>query len=129
MVKYFMEKKKLNFLLKNTFLKRADLSKCFDNYPSLSWIKDIKNEHFASAATTLSTLGGEEKQSFMKKRSLTSMSKLNLIAASGMTPLTSKEKNLLANLNRQLEYLSYFENLPPNTLKVKCFCSQINVWN
>ena len=41
-VKYFMEKKKLNFLLKNNFLKRQDLSKCFDKYPFLSWIKDIK---------------------------------------------------------------------------------------
>lgn len=41
-----MEKKKLNFLLKNQFLKRADISSCLDKYKYLSWIKDFKNDSY-----------------------------------------------------------------------------------
>ena len=47
-VKHFIEKKKLNFLLRADLLKRADLAKCLDKYPSLSWIKDIKNDNFSA---------------------------------------------------------------------------------
>jgi hypothetical protein len=45
-VNYFKEKKKLNFLLKNQFLKRDDVSACLDKYDYLAWIKDLKNEKF-----------------------------------------------------------------------------------
>ncbi len=117
-----MEKKKLNFLLKNSYLKRADLSRCFDKYHYLSWIKDIKNEKFQESSKTLASLGREEKDSFMKKKSLISMSKLNLIANSGFENLSPSDKKLMDSLNRQLEYLSYFENLPPHTLKVSHSC-------
>ena len=113
-----MEKKKLNFLLKNNFLQRSDLSKCFDKYQFLSWIKDIKNEKNQSASRTLENLGREEKNSYMKKKSLVSMSKLNLIANSGFDNLNTADQKLMNNLNRQLEYLSYFENLPARILKV-----------
>jgi hypothetical protein len=41
-----MEKRKLNFLLKNQFIKRTDVSKCLDKYQYLSWIKDFKNDKF-----------------------------------------------------------------------------------
>lgn len=41
-----MEKRKLNFLLKNQFLKRPDISKCLDKYQYLSWIKDFKNDKY-----------------------------------------------------------------------------------
>ncbi len=111
-----MEKKKLNFLLKSNFLKRDDLSECFDKYPSLSWIKDIKNANYSKSQKTLEILGNEEKNSFMKKKTLISISKLNLIAAN--EHMDRNTKLILNNLNRQLEYLSYFENLPANTLKV-----------
>lgn len=117
-IKYFMEKRKLNFLLKNNYLKRVDLSECFDKYPYLSWIKNIKNEKFHDSARILGNLGSEEKNSFMKKKSLISMSKLNLIANAGFTNLNGTNKQMMDSLNRQLEYLSYFENLPSNTLKV-----------
>jgi len=114
-LKYFMEKKKLNFLLKSNFLKREDLSECFDKYPSLSWIKDIKNANYSKSQKTLEILGNEEKNSFMKKKTLLSISKLNLIAAN--QHMDKNTKLILNNLNRQLEYLSYFENLPADTLK------------
>ena len=113
-----MEKKKLSFLLKNNFLKRNDLSDCFDKYQFLSWIKNIKNQKYQEASKTLAYLGREEKNSVMKKKSLISMSKLNLIANSGIDNFTPEEKNLMNSLNRQLDYLSYFDNLPENTLKV-----------
>jgi len=116
-----MEKKKLNFLLKTNYLKRADLSRCFDKYHYLSWIKDIKNEKFQESSRTLAYLGREEKDSFMKKKSLLSMSKLNLIANSGFENLNPSDKKLLDGLNRQLDYLSYFENLSTQTLKVDFF--------
>ena len=67
-VRYFMEKRKLNFLLKNQFLNRQDVSKCLDKYPFLSWIKDFKNEKYLEASQTLENLGANEKESFMKKR-------------------------------------------------------------
>jgi hypothetical protein len=41
-----MEKRKLNFLLKNQFLKRSDVSKYLDKYQYLSWIKDLKNDKY-----------------------------------------------------------------------------------
>lgn len=63
-----MEKKSLKFLLKSSFLKRADISKCFDNYSYLSWIKDFKTEQFNQAANTLEVIGSDEKSSFTKKR-------------------------------------------------------------
>ena len=47
MVKHFMDKKSLNFLLKSNFLRRPDLSSCFDRYSFLSWIKDIKTDRFS----------------------------------------------------------------------------------
>ena len=117
-IKTFMEKKKLNFLLKNSFLKRADLSQCFDKYPFLSWIKDVKNDNFNGASNTLQSLGRDEKTSFMKKKSLLSMSKLNLLANVAFDNLNAKDRQNLKNLNRQLEYLTYFDNLPSSTLKV-----------
>lgn len=117
-IKTFMEKKKLNFLLKNSLLKRADLSECFNKYPFLSWIKDIKNNNFTGAYNTLQSLGRDEKTSFMKKKSLLSMSKLNLLANAGFDNLNAKDRQNLNNLNRQLQYLSYFDNLPASTLKV-----------
>lgn len=116
-IRYFMERKKLNFLLKNNFLKRADLSSCFDKYKFLSWIKDIKNDRFKESALTLNNLGYEEKESFMKKRSLISMSKLNLIANAGFENLNANDTKLMNSLNRQLSYLAYFDNLPQSTLK------------
>jgi hypothetical protein len=124
-IKYFMEKRRLNFLLKNNFLKRPDLSKCFDKYHYLSWIKDIKNEKFQDAAQTLENLGREEKNSVMKKKSLISMSKLNLIASSGFDNLNPQDQKLMDSLNRQLDYLSYFDNLPVGTLKVSYRCVHI----
>lgn len=45
-VRHFMEKRKLNFLLKNQFLKRPDVSKSLDKYKYLSWIKDFKNDNY-----------------------------------------------------------------------------------
>ena len=113
-----MEKKSLNFLLKNNYLKRADLSRCFNKYEYLSWIKDIKNANFHESSKTLANLGHEEKNSFMKKRSLISISKLNLIASSGFDNLNASDKKLMATLNRKLDYLAYFDNLPAHTLKV-----------
>lgn len=44
--RHFIEKSKLNFLFKNQFLKRTDISSCVDKYPYLSWIKDFKNNSF-----------------------------------------------------------------------------------
>jgi hypothetical protein len=48
-----MEKKTLNFLLKSNFLKRPDLSKCFDKYSFLAWIKDIKTDRFVEVRTEI----------------------------------------------------------------------------
>jgi hypothetical protein len=46
-VTYFAEKKKLSFLFREELRTRPDISKCLDNYSTLSWIKDIKNEQFS----------------------------------------------------------------------------------
>ena len=50
-VKHFMEKRKLNFLLKNQFLKRSDISKYLDKYQYLSWIKYFKNDKYVQVSS------------------------------------------------------------------------------
>ena len=62
-----MDKKDLKFLFKSNVLKRLDLSKSFDKYSYLSWIKDMKTDRFQEGSITLEKLGSEEKSSFMKK--------------------------------------------------------------
>jgi nuclear pore complex protein Nup133 len=106
-VKHFMEKRKLNFLLKSQFLKRDDISSHLDEYMFVSWIKDLKNEKFLQAAKTIGMLGLNENDSFMKQRTLLSMSKLSLIADGGLNEF----KQELAELNRRLKYLSYIEHI------------------
>jgi nuclear pore complex protein Nup133 len=108
-VKHFMDKRKLNFLLKNQFLKRDDVSKFLDKYQFISWIKDLKNENYVEAAKTLGNLGLNENDSFTKQRTLMSLSKLSLIA-NVKTNGKSFDQELIA-LNRRLEYLSYIDHI------------------
>ena len=116
-VKHFMEKRKLNFVLKNQFLKRDDVSKFLDKYQYISWIKDLKNEKFVDAAKTLGNLGLNENDSFMKQKTLMSLSKLSLIAnVKGNSNGKSFDQEL-DSLNRRLEYLSYIEYISSSISK------------
>ncbi|CAF0843528.1 unnamed protein product [Brachionus calyciflorus] len=107
-VRHFIERRKLNFLLKNQFLKRSDISKCLEKYQYLSWIKDFKNDNYFQASDTLHSLGINESDSFMKQKTLLSMSKLSLFANDSFT---SDYNQRITALNRYLEYLSYIENI------------------
>ena len=40
-VRHFIERRKLNFILRAQLLRRADIARCLDKYPFLSWIKTI----------------------------------------------------------------------------------------
>lgn len=111
-IKYFMEKKKLNFLLKNKFLRRKDISDCLDKFHYIAWIKDFKNDQFNRASKILSNLAVNENEYFMKQKSLLSLSKLSLIANGDFNPAE------MDYLNRKLDYLAYIENLPSDVVKV-----------
>lgn len=106
-VKYFMEKKKLNFLLKPQFLKRDDISTCLDKYKYLSWIKDFKNDNYGSASGTLFELASAEKESFAKQKTLLSLSKLGLLAEVRFVPNLEER---IDEIDRKLEYLQYIES-------------------
>lgn len=107
-IKYFMEKKKLSFVLKNEqFIKRPDVSVCLDKYKYLSWIKDFKNDNYCSGSETLYDLALAEKDSFAKRKTLLSLSKLALIAESRFLPDLSARLELI---DRKLEYLQYIES-------------------
>ena len=108
-VKHFMDKRKLNFLLKNQFLKRDDVSKFLDKYQFISWIKDLKNEKYVEAAKTLGNLGLNENDSYTKQKTLMSLSKLSLIANAKENGKSFDHE--LGALNRRLEYLSYIDHI------------------
>ena len=44
---------------------------------------------------------------------------------SGFDNLNPQDQKLMDSLNRQLDYLSYFDNLPVGTLKVSYCCVHI----
>jgi hypothetical protein len=113
-VRYFMDKKKLNFLLNQKFIHRTDIAEFLDNYPYLSWIKDIKNDQFTKASRTLQHLGFNEKDSYKKQKTLLSITKLCLLTNGD----NYENKERIADIDRRLKYLSYIETLPSHILKV-----------
>ena len=92
------------------------MSKYLDNYQYLAWIKNIKNDKYLEAAHTLNNLAVNENDSFMKQRTLTSMSKLSMIANGNEANSRSFDHEMAA-LNRRLEYLAYIEYLAPSISK------------
>ena len=82
----------------------------------LSLIKDFKNDKYIEAAKTLDNLALNENDSFMKQKTLTSLSKLSMIVNGNENNSRSFEHELAA-LNRRLEYLSYIEYFAPSISK------------
>ena len=131
-VRHFIERRKLNFILRAQLLRRADIARCLDKYPFLSWIKDLKQQQqqqqqpqqyeqggeqdaHAAASRTLASLGHNETDSFMKQKTLLSLSKLSLLASASASASDggASLQARLRSLDRQLAYLAHVEHLAP----------------
>ncbi|KAF5282596.1 hypothetical protein FQA39_LY05003 [Lamprigera yunnana] len=81
------------------------------NHPSLSWIQNIYDNKFCTAANTLRDLALKEEELVVRQKTMLSLSKLAKLAAD------EEDKSYIDFLDSQLELISFQEDVPDYVLQ------------
>ncbi|KAH1023482.1 hypothetical protein HUJ04_012680 [Dendroctonus ponderosae] len=92
---------------------REKLARFLSAYPTLSWMQQIYDRDFSSASETLRILAENETELVTRQKAMYSLSKLAKLAA----PLASDTSDLIAEVNKRLELISYQEGIPDYVLQ------------
>ncbi|KAL1492848.1 hypothetical protein ABEB36_011029 [Hypothenemus hampei] len=96
------------------------LQRFLSSYPTLSWMQQIFDGDFASAAETLRLLSENERELITRQKSMISLSKLSKLAA----PPASDTLDHLEDVNKRLQLIALQERIPDYVLE-KYGCDSI----
>lgn len=89
------------------------LTSFLSDHPSLSWMQNIYDKKFETAADTLRNLASEETESVVRQKTMLSLCKLSKLAA----PNTLPSDSYVEDVNSQLELITFQEELPDYVLE------------
>ncbi|XP_023018139.1 nuclear pore complex protein Nup133 [Leptinotarsa decemlineata] len=89
------------------------LSDFLSDHPSLSWLQQIFDGKYPTAADTLRNLANNENESLTRQRTMLSLSKLAKLAG----PNTNDINEYIENVNNSLDLVAFQEDLPDYVLQ------------
>ncbi|KAG5890186.1 hypothetical protein JTB14_010650 [Gonioctena quinquepunctata] len=89
------------------------LSNFLSDHPSLSWMQQIFDGKFPTAADTLRNLANNEKESLTRQKTMLSLSKLSKLAGTN----TNDVNDYVQNINSRLDLVTFQEDLPDYVLQ------------